>query len=542
MNAETEQPSRQEKLKILVVDDIPEQTFLLEDVLTDHGYFVLSAQNGENALQIAEHERIHLIITDAMMPKMDGFQLCKALKQNPATSLIPVILYSGDYIDDEDQELAKSIGAERYVVKMGGINPIISAVQEVLGHHHAEEEETAAEPSVDDRAFIERHYKLLVKKLEEKMNNLEEYSAQLVKTNTELKQSEARYRLLFEQAQILIFVFNGEGNQVLDVNSCAQQTLGYSLDEIIAMKTLPYADDESNDAISVSQKFSGEINVRTKEGKVICLEASTSIIEFENEHRLLLVAKDITEQKAMLEKLFHAEKLTLLGTIAAGIAHEVRNPLAGIKLNLQYLEMKYGDAFEDIEVIRLAVSGTQLIEKVIENTLNIARSAGPDVRAESINEITLQALNLLALNIHKKNIDLQVQYADELPEIKLDSKQILQVILNILRNAIEATPEEGTMTVTTFRKNYDNNNYVVLSIKDSGAGISDEYLKTAFELFKTTKTTGTGLGLALSKRIMNQHYGDIKIFKPREGGTEVQLLFQQIEHKQKGESWQREKS
>jgi signal transduction histidine kinase len=213
--------------------------------------------------------------------------------------------------------------------------------------------------------------------------------------------------------------------------------------------------------------------------------------------------------------------------VAAGIAHEVRNPLAGVKLSLQFLEQKFGESHPDIETVRLAIEGTKHIEKVIENTLNIARSTAPDIHYDKINDVLTQSLNLLMLTVHKKRISVETNFGIDLPRIKMDSKQIMQVVLNILRNAIEATPENGTITITSDYElpNEAQTSRIVVTIRDSGAGISQEYLKNAFELFRTTKNAGTGLGLALSKRIMNQHNGEIRIESVPEGGTEVQLFF-----------------
>ncbi len=517
---------------ILAVDDIPENLLLLDDVLSEQNFKVLSATNGLEGLKVIEEQEVQLIISDAMMPKMDGFQFCKSVKNNPRTASIPFIIYTSDYIDQEDKELAQNIGVDRYVVKMGGTDSIVDAVREMIAktyHPSPQKIQTASSEnqSLDDREFIERHDKILIKKLEEKMISLEEYSLQLLKKNDELQRSEIRYRLLFERASIPIFVMDVYGQQLLDMNTEAVHLLGYTREELLELKRLPFADPDIQSELIITQSFSGELTVKSKEGKVICLEGTASVIDYDKDKRILVFTRDVTEQKAMLEKIFQTEKLSLLGTIAAGIAHEVRNPLAGVKLNLQFLEQKYGDNHPDIETLRLAIEGTKHIEKVIENTLNIARSTMPDVRFASINEVVSQSINLLMLTVHKKNIDLETHFTTTLPTLKIDAKQIMQVVLNVLKNAIEATPPSGSIVVTT---GYEfpseiKSSRVIVSIKDGGPGFSEEYLKDAFELFKTTKSSGTGLGLALSKRIMNQHNGEIKIKPVPAGGTDVQLLF-----------------
>jgi PAS domain S-box-containing protein len=493
---------------------------------------VVSATNGLEGMKVVESENVHLIISDAMMPKMDGFQFCKTIKHDPRTTHIPFIIYTSDYIDQEDKDLAHTIGVDRYVVKIGGTDSLIDTVKELIEKHYnavAKEQRDTPEtaPPVDDIEFIERHDKILIKKLEEKMLSMEEYSLQLLRKNDELQRSEIRYRLLFERASIPIFVMDYQGEHLLDMNSEAIRLLGYSREELLALQKLPIADSDIQSELVITQSFTGEVTVRSKDGKIICLEATASVIDFDKEKRILLFARDVTEQKAMLEKIFHTEKLSLLGTIAAGIAHEVRNPLAGVKLNLQYLEQKYGEQHPDIETLQLAIEGTRHIEKVIENTLNIARSTAPDIRFASINEVVTQSINLLMLTIHKKNIELETHLMQVLPSLKIDAKQVMQVVLNVLKNAVEATPPNGSIRVSTgfeFPGRTDSSRLLV-SIKDSGPGFDGEYLKQAFELFKTTKNNGTGLGLALSKRIMNQHNGELRIVPVPDGGTDVQLLF-----------------
>jgi PAS domain S-box-containing protein len=518
-------------LVILIVDDIPENLILLEDVFGEHDLRTVSASNGVEALKIMERETVHIIVSDAMMPKMDGFQLCKIVKNNPASSAIPFIIYTSDYIDEEDKDLAKNIGVDKYVLKSGSNDELVGVVKQLIQKTYSggKKYEAPEAMSLDEYTFIERHDKILIKKLEEKMMNLEEYSLQLLHKNDELHRSELRYRLLFEHASIPIFVLDANGEELLDVNTEAVNLLGYQRDELLAMKKLPFAESDIQPALIFEQEFSGEFTVTSKENKIICFEATASLIDFDKEKRILLIAHDVTEKKIMLEKIFQTEKLSLLGTVAAGIAHEVRNPLAGVKLNLQFLEQKYGEAHPDIETLRLAIEGTKHIEKVIENTLNIARTTAPEIHYDMINDVLTQSLNLLMLTIHKKRISIETNLTNDLPQIKMDSKQIMQVVLNILRNAIEATPENGIIVINS---NYELPDEIVASrivvtIRDSGAGISQEYLKNAFELFRTTKNAGTGLGLALSKRIMNQHNGEIRIAAVPEGGTEVQLIFLQ---------------
>jgi CheY-like chemotaxis protein len=113
--------SVQTPLRVLLVDDAQENLDLLEDVLTEHGYMTVLARNGMDALELMTHEEVHLIVADAMMPKMDGFLLCKEVRARPASAAVPFVIYTGNYVDPQEQDFAHSIGVDRYVVKYAGL-------------------------------------------------------------------------------------------------------------------------------------------------------------------------------------------------------------------------------------------------------------------------------------------------------------------------------------------------------------------------------------------------------------------------------------
>ncbi|MBI5473869.1 MAG: response regulator, partial [Ignavibacteriae bacterium] len=199
------------QLRVLLVDDIMENLSLLEEVLTDQGYGTASVTSGAEALERLNAELFHLVVADAMMPSIDGFQLCKVMKQSPGLASIPFIIYTGNYVDVEDQMFAKSIGVDAYVMKYDGLSTLVQAVNTLArktygaagGHDDlADVQQMAAETSsqlalLDEQMFLERHHAIIVKKLEEKMHELEMYAETLARKNREIQASEARYRNLF---------------------------------------------------------------------------------------------------------------------------------------------------------------------------------------------------------------------------------------------------------------------------------------------------------------------------------------------------------
>ena len=525
------------KLTILLVDDVKENLELLQDVLPEYGFKTLTALSGVEAMDQLKLGEIHVIISDAMMPKMDGFEFCKLVKKDPAYSAIPFIIYTGDYVDQEDEELAKSIGVDRYVEKMSGTETLVDAVKEIVLERYglALREGRLVPKQMDDQSFLERHHAVVVKKLEQKMNELEMYAQTLSRKNRELQVSEARYRGLFEQANVAIYVLQRNTYKILDVNKLGLVLLGYSKDDLVAMSCFPFEESEADVLVRLQNQneYFGESVVTTRDGRRVQVEISAGTFGQGADSKVLLFARDLTDQKKIREMLAHAEKMTLMGTLASGIAHEIRNPLAAITLNLQYLEQKLEGNSPTYDSVISALEGARRIETVIDNTLGLARMKPPELSQHHINDIIGQVLGFLRLVIQQKNLTLTTQFEENLPAVHVDPRQIQQVLINVIQNALDATPIGSTISVRTYHIEDTPDlidmrpavRSVVVSIRDAGPGIPPEGLKNLFEPFKTTKSGGTGLGLALSKRILDRHHADIQIESADGGGTVVRLIF-----------------
>ena len=517
------------RLKILLVDDVQENLELLEDVLSENGYAPLLARNGVEALTLVLDEQVQMIVADAMMPKMDGFQLCKEVRTIPSCSTIPFIIYTGNYVDAADQEFARSIGVDRYVVKYAGLGALVQAINELAQQHYGRkmEEPAPAQEQIDDQEFLEKHRAIVIKKLEEKMAELEMYADTLIRKNREIQASEDRYRTLFDHASIAIFVLDRETGKVLDVNRAGIELLGFAREELLAMSHLPVAGGDFTATMLDTSRFaSGETTITRKDGTSVQVDIGVGPVARPQDTRVLLYVRDISEQKQMREQLVQAEKMTLMGRLAAGIAHEIRNPLSAVALNLQYMVFKTQQQPELCDPLRDALEGTKRIEAVIENTLNLARITPPVLNEQQINDLVPQVLGFIRLSVQQKEVRFATSYADALPSIRIDAKQIQQVILNVVQNAIDASPDKGTVELTTALSHADDagKSFVELAVRDYGPGLSAEQRKHLFEQFYTTKPGGTGLGLSISKQIVEKHKGTMRIDPADGGGTIVRLL------------------
>ena len=151
----------------------------------------------------------------------------------------------------------------------------------------------------------------------------------------------------------------------------------------------------------------------------------------------------------MRDQLLQYEKMSIMGRLAAGIAHEIRNPLSAVSLNLQYLAQKHKDDAELCEALRDALEGAKRVEVVIENTLSLARVTPPVLGSERLNTLVDQVSTFVKISVQQKDIHLETRLGEGLPDVTVDAKQVQQVILNIVQNAIDASPERGVVELST---------------------------------------------------------------------------------------------
>jgi len=221
-----------------------------------------------------------------------------------------------------------------------------------------------------------------------------------------------------------------------------------------------------------------------------------------------------TEAKLELEKsLRHSEKLTIIGKLASELAHEIRTPLTSINIFIQSLEKEIDideDREQDFRIIKKEIDR---INENISRLLNFARPEEPQFQQINAHELLKDTLGLLMPKIKKNNIQLDLSLTDPLPPMEGDSKQLGQVLLNLLLNAIEAMPQGGTLKIqSNIETNPDNKDkFFQIVIQDTGQGIPESDIPHLFEPFFTTKKEGTGLGLSIVNSLVQKHHGQIEV-------------------------------
>ncbi|MGI9860274.1 ATP-binding protein [Moorella naiadis] len=203
------------------------------------------------------------------------------------------------------------------------------------------------------------------------------------------------------------------------------------------------------------------------------------------------------------------EKLAIIGELAAGMAHEIRNPLTSIRGFLQLLQSKYDPHDAEQEYFNIMLDELDRINNIIKEFLSLSKPSPPQLQIVSFDQLVAEALLLAEQEAIMHEVKLEQHLTPDLPLLCLDPAQIKQVILNLVSNALQAAGPGGKVIITTYLDEDDRE--IVTTIVDTGPGIAPEQLQLIFEPFYTTKENGTGLGLTLSNRIIAGHGGKIKV-------------------------------
>jgi len=250
-------------------------------------------------------------------------------------------------------------------------------------------------------------------------------------------------------------------------------------------------------------------------------QAALSIESYNNLSALKKEMQKITDRQ---EAIVETEKLAAVGRIAAHIAHEIRNPLVTMGGYARRILQLGREAARHEQPIRSAASvilkESERLEKVLSNVMDFTRPSPYIQEFNSVNDVIHDTVDLLRNLFQERRIDVRLQLSPDTPLVKSDFNQMKQLMLNLVQNAIDATPPEGVVEIATGA----DARSVSISVRDSGTGIREDDLGRVFEPFYTTKVTGVGLGLAIVKRIVNDHNGEISVRNLPHGGTEFRVV------------------
>jgi PAS domain S-box-containing protein len=259
--------------------------------------------------------------------------------------------------------------------------------------------------------------------------------------------------------------------------------------------------------------------------KPIWVHCRAHPIEYRQKKAVLVNMMDMTQIKDLEKMLLIQDRMASLGRVAAGIAHEIRNPLSGINIYLNTLQklIHKNESEETLKnVIQQVLSASRKIESVIRRVMDFSKPSKPNYVVADLNQTVEEALKLTAVTLRKSRIVLERDLADHLPRCHLDPQQIEEVVLNLLNNAVDAmrgAVGDRRVKVVTF----EEDRYVILQVSDSGPGIPAEHKDKVFDPFFTSKPDSTGIGLSICHRIISDHGGRVEVRSGPWGGAEFSI-------------------
>lgn len=300
----------------------------------------------------------------------------------------------------------------------------------------------------------------------------------------------------------MITTINQTASQIIGVNSSDAE--GRDISEVFRSDECDIQEVLSTDRPVVEKEIAYRRN-----GGYTPLSVSVSPLrdEIGKVMGAVVIIRDLREIKELQEKVRRAERLASLGRLAAGIAHEIRNPLSSIRGFAQYFQGKFEPETKDVKYAKAMVDEIDRLNRIIEALLDFARPAEPKLSPYSIEDVINHALGLVQADMDVKEVRLTRNFQSGIPEVMIDRDQMIQAILNILLNAVEALDKDGEITVSASTEG-DN---LKITISDTGSGIREEDLSKVFDPFFSTKKSGTGLGLAIVHKIVENHGGEIRV-------------------------------
>ena len=260
------------------------------------------------------------------------------------------------------------------------------------------------------------------------------------------------------------------------------------------------------------------------DGRVVPLEVSASFFKDEAGTVLGLVTlfKDLTEVRLLKQEVVRSQRLATVGRLAAGIAHEIRNPLSSIKGFATYFKERYQEKPEDQQVSNIMIQEVDRLNKVVGQLLDFAKPVIIAKVSVSLKPFIEDSLKLVTRQAEEKGITIQTDFHSQVDFGFLDPDRINQVLLNLYLNAIESMNEGGCLSVTL--SVLEDGEQIEIRVSDTGNGIRADDLAHIFDPYFTTKNSGTGLGLAIVHNILENHGGEIKVESRSGQGTTIRLL------------------
>ncbi len=510
------------KPSILIVDDTEENLFFLEVILKKLNVNIIMALSGSEALEKIKGTEIALAIIDVRMPDINGYELAVLINKERLNNKIPIIFITANYANDIDMFDGYSSGAIDYIFKPFNKQILFSKINVFLD-------------LFNQKQIILQNVAQLKKSTEE-----------ITMINSFLTKSEEKYRTMLNASPNGIFITNLEGI-ITDVSEIGLALFGFNTKDYLAGKSIfEIVEPEEKNILreifvrtsneGIIQNF--ELRIKKTNNTYFLSEISITLIQDKElvPFAFMLIMRDISQRAKIETKQIHADRMANLGEMAAGIAHEINQPLNIISLVMDKI------LFESSQTNTIEIEFfKKKSNKIFENILRI-RNIIDHIRAFSrshneylltsfdINSSIKNAISMISEQFKHLDIKLNIQLENDLPLLLGNTFQLEQVVINLLINAKDAVIEKKNKLKDSYEmkidiKSYYEYNNLIIEINDNGIGILYEDINNVILPFYTTKSEGkgTGIGLSICYQLIKEMNGTIDIKSNRFDGTKIKL-------------------
>ncbi|MEE8399668.1 MAG: response regulator, partial [Desulfobacterales bacterium] len=496
--------------KILAIDDKPDNltaiSALLESAIPECS--VVTASSGAEGIEKAKSELPDTILLDVCMPEVDGYEVCRKLREDESTKHIPIAMLTAIRTDAQSRVKGLALGADAFLSK-----PI-------------DEAELVAQTKV----------MLRIKRAEDLLREERGLLEDTVRERTrELRENEERSQALLYSMQSGIVIINPETNKITDVNAYVVDLLKEAPETICTEAYDTYILPAEGHSLVIRAGHPNknvECVLRAKQGREIPILLDSTSITIHGDEYILTNLVNISEQKRLQKHIDQSRKMESVATLAGGVSHEFNNALMGLSGNVDLLGLDYADDGKIGKFLGNMRISIERMSGLTQKLLAYAKGGKYQIKSLSLNEAIAESLPLITYSFDSA-ITIQEDYMDDLPYVDADPTQMEMILSAILTNASEAISGPGTIKISTYSRRLDEGfardkdltpgKHIVLSIEDDGVGMDEEMKSKIFEPFSTTKFQGRGLGMASVHGIVENHDGHILIDSEVGKGTSVRV-------------------
>ncbi len=486
---------------ILVVEDERVVRELCADIIGAEGYRVLAAADADEGLRLARGEPVGAVLLDLLLPSTSGFDALKVLGQELPD--VPVVVMTAHSSQSRVIDVLK-LGAYDFLLKPFDPGDLIYSMRRAVERHHL---------------------------LTENKRLLRDLQTQVQAQSLELSRGKQLTENIISHMGSGLLVTDREG-RISMINHHGQETLGITAAQALGQRLLDLFPGAGALLEVRPGSLQRELDLSHPDGRFVPLG-------FNNSHLLdsqgqpegtIIIFRDLSDLRAIQAEARRKDRLAAIGEVAAGAAHEIRNPLFGISSVAQILmaEVQFDPVHQ--ELLGAMQAEIKRLNTLVEDLLEYGRPSKLERMPQSVQLIWDEILGLAREELAEAKLRVTRDIQEGLPCISADGNKLRQVFLNLLRNAIQATPPGGCITIRIVRARHSGlassvlrglrpmagdgdlaREYVVSHVTDTGIGIPAADLDRVFELFFTTKSTGSGLGLPICRRIIEDHGGAIGV-------------------------------